>query len=265
MMKACTSRAKHVSRREIAPAMLDMPAYHPGIWIGSSHCLTPAEISACEEHARGKTEKYTAYYASKRNQGNPQWIYLQVLVGKMGEIGFYKFATSIGLGCTQPDISVYDDYKDIGWTADMVIALEGVSASVAVKTAHYKQPGGALFDRHGDAISVVEPQMSFMFNASNNDRSGGNDSGNCSVYVFCTIDDWHREKGRVTVNAALSPLAIDKLVVSPFKNELRGIKKCLMLDSCGEHGSAYPCGIRELLEREGYILDSRETREAVAY
>jgi len=193
----------------------------------------------------------TTNYGDSRNQKNASIRIHQCFIGKISEIAVVAYAKKMGYNIIEGvDWEIYGSDKK-GWASDITLEKDGKKLKISIKSSPNTY-GGITEYLDGEKIMAVLPsQYTYTIQLSDKHGNGGLDTGKHDRYILC---NWIEALGIVDVYAWIEADTVKEMLIQPFSPSLKGIKGCIMKDTCGQsHGKPlreFPCGIDELIERQ---------------
>lgn len=214
-------------------------------YIKFKHKPTPEEIQKANEFSK-KVDK-TNQYAEKRNQTNPVIRISQNAIGKLAEIAFSRWIIFLKRTILKDVDWEIHSKEDKDWSSDIIVTSNrGNPLNCSVKSSPVKY-GGQTEYMDGEKIpATLGRQYTYSVQLKNNDGNGGTDTGKHDRYILCNWDDVNKE---MEVYAWLDAKLVPEMMIKPFKKELKEIKGCIMMETCGGLRN-FPCGIDELIRRQ---------------
>lgn len=226
------------------------------------------------------TEQTLRHYAENRNQSISEYIIVQHLYGKCLEIAVSKWLKKRSFFkkmIKDVDFEIYDNLaKD--FSSDLIIEkANGTLASISVKLSMF-MIGGKTELLDGTCIEKSLPrQYSYTFQLSDLNKYGasGRDNGNHTAYI---CGDKINDK-TVRISYLIDAKCVPRMLVLPFKDNLKQTKGCLMAKTCSwgkeipakldiaklrskgifEKMGDVPLGIEELIERQNNGIETQNS------
>jgi len=197
-------------------------------------------------------DKRGVVYGDKRNQNDPDIRINQSMIGKIAEVAVEEWANKSGYTVIKGvDWEIYNANQK-NFSSDIILLKNFKLVSVSVKSS--PQRYGDDYTEYMDGTKILcelPRQYTYTKQLKNNDGRGGTDKGDHDVYIFC---NWDRIKDELEVYAWLKSEYVDKMLIKPFKKELKEIKGCIMQITCGASGDSplkeFPCGLDEFIKRQ---------------
>lgn len=217
-----------------------------GAFINETFRIDDALWKKATSFSREIDEKHGDYIGKQRNQQNADARITQNAYGKCGEHLFVAWMRSKGVDIlSDVDWAIYDS-SEKSFASDVVVR-DIESFKISCKASLYKRSGRTtLLD--GTPIHYDLPyQHSWTIQLSNTESVGGLDNFSHDVYCLSSVEG----ERIMSLYAWVWAKHISGMMIAPFKDELFGVKGCIMERTCIlENG---PMGVKELIEDKRYV------------
>ena len=184
-------------------------------------------------------------YGKKRGQTDAETRVFQHAIGKIGELAVVDYLKKHQFKILKDvDWNIYPA-NERNWDPDIIVFREK-ELSISVKTSIGKY-GGRTEYLDGEPISVELPkQHSYTFQLKDNSGTGGTDKLETDICAFCNLSNRYNKE--IKLYGWMRMDMVKKMMIRPFKKELKDLKGCIMMETCGGFRD-FPCGLGELNER----------------
>jgi hypothetical protein len=177
----------------------------------------------CRKFAKARREKKDYKHYAKRNQQDPEKIEGQDYMGKLAEFCCYKTLSSIFSNLKEPDLSIYHS-SNKSFMPDMVGSYKNNILFLSVKSCGDRQ--------------INFKRYSWLFQYSNNDGKHGKDTNafiNIQPNNICAFTIMNSETCKGRLISLVKTTNIIPLLLDPIIDKLKGIKKCVYINSLDKH------------------------------
>ena len=174
-----------------------------------------------DEVSKAKSEEFSerknvSYYENRNNQASLKKLREDTLYGKLGEFGAYNVLTGIGLDIEPPNTEIYDDVKDINYSADLI--------------GKHGHPNVHVKQTHEDYFG----EKSWTFQYRNSNGRGGTDNEFFSPITAKDRDEWCAfvwmdDKTKGQVKLIVRKDVVKRCLQPPLFEHVNGTKRVIYL------------------------------------